>query len=136
MRRILIIAIPVITLVLFVLIMHSGNFLKRPMGKDDDIPGTIDGIIEAVRNDSWDEADSRLQGLESAWKKVLFRVQFGSERMKSTNLQKYCKIKGSCDSQRQIRCLMELNEAYMHWDELGIDGLLLLCRVNAIINLA
>lgn len=120
MRRILIIAIPVITLVLFVLIMHSGNFLKRPMGKDDDIPGTIDGIIEAVRNDSWDEADSRLKGLENAWKKVLFRVQFGSERDEINQLTKnIARLKGAVTAKDKSGALMELNEAYMHWDELG-----------------
>ena len=51
MRRILIIVIPVITLVLFVLIMHSGNFLKDQWVRMM-IYRTIDGIIEAVRNDS------------------------------------------------------------------------------------
>src|SRR5690554_1185712 len=80
MRKFLIVAIPIVVLILFILIMHSGNILKRPLGQDDDIPQSINNMIEVVNNDSWEEASNRLKDLEKAWDKVVRRVQFGAER--------------------------------------------------------
>ncbi len=120
MRRLLIIIIPIVTLLLFILIMFSGNILKRPLGEDDDIPRSIDDIIEAVDSEAWDEADGKLQALESAWDKVIIRVQFASERDEINGLTtSIARLKGALKAEDKAGALMELYEAYNHWVELG-----------------
>lgn len=120
MRRLLIILIPIVTLLFFVFIMLSGNILKKPLGIDDDIPGSIDDIIEAVNNEAWDIAYDKLQGLENAWDKVIFRVQFGSERDEINKLTtSIARLKGAVDAEDKAEALMVLYEAYNHWEELG-----------------
>lgn len=120
MRRFLIIVIPIATLLLFLFIMFSGNILKKPMGEKDNIPKSLGEIIEAVNNENWDEADGKIQGLEYAWERVIFRVQFGSERDEINNLStNIARLKGAVEAEDKAGALMELHEAYHHWDELG-----------------
>lgn len=120
MRKFFIIVIPIVTLLLFVLIMSSGNILKRPLGEDDDIPQSIDNIIEAVENEAWSEAASKLQDLDKLWDKVIKRVQFGSERDEINKLStSIARLKGAVKAEDKAGALMELYEAYNHWDELG-----------------
>lgn len=120
MRRFLIIFIPIVTLLLFIFIMLSGNIFKKTLGKDDDIPGSIEDIIEAVNNEEWDEADGKLQALDKAWERVISRVQFGSERDEINDLStSIARLKGAVEVKDKAGAMMELYEAYEHWDELG-----------------
>ncbi|MDD4113375.1 MAG: DUF4363 family protein [Herbinix sp.] len=120
MRRFLIIAIPIVTLLLFFIIMISGNILKKPLGKDDNIPRSIHDIIDAVDNEAWDEADGKLRGLEGAWEKVVFRAQFGSEREEIKNITtSIARLKGAIKAEDKAGALMESYEAFNHWLELG-----------------
>ena len=80
MRKFLVITIPIVTLILFVLIMFSGNILKRPLGKDDNIPESIQLIIQDIESENWKDADNKTYTLSNTWKKVVKRIQFISER--------------------------------------------------------
>lgn len=120
MRRFLVIAIPIATLLLFVFIMISGNILKKPLSEDDNIPRSINDIIEAVDNEAWDEADGKLRGLEGAWDKIIFRVQFGSEREEINNITtSIARLKGAIKAEDRAGALIESYEAFSHWLELG-----------------
>lgn len=120
MRRLFITIIPIVTLLLFIFIMHSGSILKKPLGEEDDIPLSINNIIEAVNNESWDEVDSKFQSLENAWDKVLFRVQFGSERDRIDKLTtSIARLKGALIAEDKASAMMELYEIYNHWEGLG-----------------
>ena len=57
MRKFLIYAIPIASLVIFILIMQSGNILKKPIGNNDNFPQAINDLIEAVEKEKWDVAD-------------------------------------------------------------------------------
>lgn len=120
MRKLFIIIIPIVILLIFVFIMFSGNILKKPLGKDDDIPGSIDNIIDAIDNEAWDEANSKLDDLEMAWDKVIFRVQFGSERDEINSLStNIARLRGALKAEDKAGALIEIYEAYDHWEELG-----------------
>lgn len=120
MRKFLIHAIPISALVLFIIIMQSGNILKKPIGNNDDVPQAIYDLIEAVSRDYWDEADTKLKNLAEAWEKVLVRVQFSSERDEINKINAcIARLKGAVMAQDKANALMELNEAYYHWDDLG-----------------
>lgn len=120
MRRFVVIAIPIVTLVFFILIMLSGNYLKRPLGENDDIPQKIEELIEAVKNERWDEVSKETEELDNAWNRVVRRVQFSSERDEinffSMNI---ARLRGAIIAKDKAGALTELKEAYEHWDELG-----------------
>lgn len=120
MRKFLLMAIPIAVLIIFILLMHSGSILKKPLGEDDDIPQSINDMIEVVNNESWQEADNELNDLIKAWDKVVRRVQFGSER---DEINKFttclARLQGAVKAEDKASALMELYEAYNHWNELG-----------------
>lgn len=120
MRKFLIYAIPVTLLAVFILIMQSGKILKKPISGNDNIPESINDMIEAVSNDSWEDADKKLESLTKAWDKVLTRVQFSSERDEINKISTcIARLKGAVRSKDKTNALMELNETYIHWEDLG-----------------
>ena len=120
MRRFLVIAIPVFTLLLFIFIMLSGDFLKRPIGKNDDIPQAIEDLMKVIQNEQWDEVEKKTDELEHKWKNMVIIVQFSSERDEinyfSTNI---ARLRGATMAKDKDSALIEINEAYEHWNELG-----------------
>ncbi len=120
MRKFLVIIIPIVTLILFVLIMFSGNILKHPLGKDDNIPESIQLIIQDIDSENWEEANIKTENLSNTWEKIVKRIQFSSERDEinsfSTNI---ARIRGTIMAKDKSSSFAELNEAYDHWKELS-----------------
>ncbi|MGI6084840.1 MAG: DUF4363 family protein [Acetivibrionales bacterium] len=120
MRKFLVYAIPISTIILFLAVMLSGNYLKQPLGKNDDIPGLIDSLITAIQNERWDEADKKTEELNQAWKKIVFRVQFSSERSEINNFNvALARLQGAILEKDRLTAIIELKEAYEHWDQLS-----------------
>lgn len=120
MRRFLTIATPIATMALFLAIMLSASFLKKPMGKDDNFPQLLENLIQNIDNEAWDKASKEVDSLDQAWKKVLKRIQFSSERDEinyiNTNI---ARLRGSVSAMDKAGSLMELEEAYNHWNNIG-----------------
>lgn len=120
MRKFLVITIPIVTLVLFILVMESDIFLKRPLGNHDSIPKSINTIINDIQKDDWDKAAKDTGNLSEVWKKIVRRVQFSSERDEinafSINL---ARLRGSILAKDKAGAFTELYEAYEHWEDLG-----------------
>lgn len=120
MRKFIVAAIPIAALVLFVCIMLSGSFLKKPFGKKDDVAHTIDKIKENVNHESWDEAALEVDELDNAWMKVLKRIQFSEERDEINFLtSNIARVRGAVCAKDKSGALIELSEADSHWKELG-----------------
>jgi len=120
LRRFFVITIPIITLIIFILIMLSDVVLKKPLTGNDDIPGTIEQVIQEVRNGKWDMAESKVNDLDKAWKKVARRVQFSAEKDEINEFDmNMARLKGSIMAKDKTDALIELNEAFEHWDNLG-----------------
>jgi hypothetical protein len=120
MRKFLVIAIPVVALVLFILVMLSGDFLKESFGSDDNIPKSLEIVTQDIANENWEAAKVHTENLSTAWNKVIQRVQYSSERDEinafSMNL---ARLRGAILAQDKNNGLTELSEAYEHWNELG-----------------
>jgi hypothetical protein len=116
----MVIAIPIVTLVFFVLIMLSGDILKQPLVGDDNIPQSIETIIQDVNHENWTAANQNTENLNRVWNKIVTRVQFSSERDEinafSMNI---ARLRGAIQAKDKSSGLIELNEAYEHWKELG-----------------
>ena len=120
MRKFLVITIPIVTLAFFILIMLSSSILKGPLGKDDNIPESIDLIVQDIDSEDWEEANNKTENLSITWEKIVKRVQFSSERDEinsfSTNI---ARLRGAIMAKDKSSSFAELNEAYDHWKELG-----------------
>ncbi|MCR1898374.1 DUF4363 family protein [Irregularibacter muris] len=120
MRKFMVVTIPIITLVIFVLIMFGVNFLKNPLGKDDNIPLIIERMEHNVSNERWQEVGEQREELANAWKKVVRRIQFSSERDELNAFRiNLARLKGAILAEDKSNALMELKEAHEHWESLG-----------------
>lgn len=120
MRKFLVVTIPIATLVLFICIMLSGGFLKKPFGTNDDVEKTIKMLIEDVNNEAWDEVREEVADLDQGWKKVMVRIQFSQERDEINSLTtNIARLRGAVSAEDKAGSLIELNDAYSHWKELG-----------------
>ncbi|ALB45873.1 MULTISPECIES: DUF4363 family protein [Clostridium] len=120
MRKFLVISIPIVALIFFVLIMLSGNILKEPMGNDDNIPESIQLLIQDIESGNWESANIKTDNLSNSWKKIAKRVQFSSER-DEINQFNICisHLRGAIMARDKSSSLIALNEAYAHWNDLG-----------------
>lgn len=120
MRKFLVITIPIVTLAFFILIMLSSSILKSSIGKDDNIPKSIELIIQDIDSENWEEAKNRAENLSDIWKKTVKKIQFSSEKNEissfSTNM---ARLRGTIMARDKSSSFAELNEAYDHWQELG-----------------
>lgn len=120
MRKFMVIALPLFAIVLFILVMLSGDFFKKPLGNDDDIPKTIEELLQIVQSEKWDEAGIKAKELDKIWKKIVNRVQFSSERDEINFFSmSIARLEGAILVKDKANAVMELKEAYEHWDQLG-----------------
>jgi hypothetical protein len=115
-----VISIPIVTLVLFVLIMLSGGYLKKPMGGNDNIPELVQILIDNVNDENWVEAKNNTDKLSEAWSRIVRRVQFSSERDEINGFSmNVARLRGAIMAKNKANSLSVLFEAYEHWKELG-----------------
>lgn len=120
MRRFLVIAIPIVTVILFIMVMLSGNILKYSWGDDDNIPQSIATVMQDVNNENWEAATKNTDNLDKVWKKIVKRVQFSSERDEINAFSaSVARLRGAIQAKDKSNALSELYEAYEHWDELS-----------------
>lgn len=120
MRKFLVISIPIVTIAIFMLIMLSGEFLKKPMGKDDNIPEVIQTLTNNIKDEKWQEAAVNTERLSEVWKKIVKRVQFSSERDEINGFtMNVARLRGAIIAEDKASSLAELEEAYEHWKQLG-----------------
>ena len=120
MRKFLVISIPIVSLILFVLVMLSGHILKKSFGKNDNIPQTIQLITQDIEAENWESANEKIKTLSDGWKVVVKRVQFSSERDAINSFDtSIARLRGAIMAKDKSSSFMELNEAYENWEGLG-----------------
>lgn len=120
MRKFMVITIPIVALSFFILIMVSDSYLKGSLGKDDNIPQAIEGIIDDISNERWEEAKRNTEEIEGLWRKIVKRVQFSAERDEINAFSfNIARLHGAIMAKDKAGALVELREAYEHWEELG-----------------
>lgn len=120
MRKFLVICIPIVVLSLFVLVMNSDSFLKYPLSAKDDMPGSIEALIQQVKEGNWEAAARGTEYLAEAWRIVVKRIQYSAEKDEITDLDmNIARLKGAILAQDREDALLELFEAYEHWKSVG-----------------
>ncbi len=120
MRKFLVRTIPIVILTLFILIMNSDNFLKKPLGKNDNVPKFIQLTIQDIKDEKWDDANKKTDQLSEAWKKIVTRIQFSAEKDEINSFDlNIARLRGAILTKNKSSAVMELNEAYEHWENVG-----------------
>lgn len=120
MRKFLVISIPIVTLALFVVIMLSGNYLKKPLGATDNIPQLVQTLTNNIDDEKWEEAENNTDKLSEAWDRIVKRVQVSSERDEINGFSmNVARLRGSIMAKDKAVSLSALFEAFEHWKELG-----------------
>lgn len=120
MRKFLTVAIPIVTLAIFICVMLSGGILKKPLGKNDDFSQAIENAIQDINQDNWVEANKDIENLEKAWKKVIHRIQFSAERDEINDIStSIARLRGAARVEDKANSIIELYEAYHHWSVIG-----------------
>lgn len=120
MRKFFVIAIPIVTLALFILVMNSDMILKYPLENDDNIPVSIQKLQQDIQNEKWEEANKKTDELSVSWKKVVKRVQFSAEKDEINEFSmNIARLRGAIMTKNKSSAVMELTEAYEHWENIG-----------------
>ena len=119
MRRFLIIAIPIATIVAFVMIMQSTRFLKKSFGENDGVAEIFDELFDEIDNENWEDISKGVEDLEVAWGIVVSRLQFSVERDEINNISNnIARLKGAVQAKDKVNVLMELYQAHNNWKNL------------------
>lgn len=120
MRKFIAITIPILLITIFIGIMTSGSYLKKTRNSNDNVEACLNGVVEKVKTEKWDEAMEETKKLEAAWRTVVKRVQYSSEIDQiipvSVNI---ARIKGAIEAKDKSIALVELSEAYENFNEIG-----------------
>ncbi|WKL02271.1 DUF4363 family protein [Paenibacillus amylolyticus] len=107
-------------ILVFVAIMASGAFLKKPFGNDDRLLESIQTLEKQVEGKQWTEAKSQVNYAMQAWDKVVNRIQFSVERETIYDiLGTLARIKGGVAAEDDKAIMEEIYYFYVLWDNLG-----------------
>lgn len=120
MKKKLLYLFPVLLLILFIMIMLGGPFLKKPIYETDDVLKYLLLVQKDIQHNNWELAKKNSHKLYTAWKKVQSRIQFSSERdeMNGINVS-IARLKGFVAAKEEGGALAEIYEIHEHWIDLA-----------------
>jgi len=119
MKKIISYVIPIVTLIAFILLMLGGNYFKKPRSASEDVIAFVEISIDHAKVEKWDMLKQDIASIDTAWKKIIPRIQFSVERDEIYNINlNIARLRGSVISEDKASTLIELNEIIENWDEL------------------
>lgn len=120
MRKIVALLIPTAMIILFILILVSGSYLKQSFHENDNVPAIIKEITNHVKNEEWTAAKEGVGKLEVAWEIITDRVQFSAEREElKDGIKSIARMKGFIEANDKAGSLAELREVEALWSDIG-----------------
>lgn len=120
MRKLTIYALPIITLLAFIIIMNSGDYLKKPFSQHDNVPRQIVTLEKEIKQKDWQQASQEWEKLDSAWEKVMPRIQFSVEKDEINAIDVGLgRLKGYIVARDYSNALAQLSEIREHWENLN-----------------
>lgn len=120
MKKVIVIICTCLILVVFILIMNSGEYLKESFGKDDDVESILQSLESDINSNNWNKSINDIKKLKEAWKKVLKRIQFSVERDKLTGIDlSIARLNGSIRGEDKVEALIGFEELKNYWSNLG-----------------
>jgi len=107
-------------LIIFIVVMTTGSFLKQPYYNTDDVIYYVDQLSDDIQKEKWEKANEQLEKIKKAWRHVVYRIQFSAERDEintfKTNLER---IRGFIIAEDKSGALADLSEMRYIWEQLG-----------------
>ena len=120
MRRFFVTFIPIATITFFILIMLSENYFKMSPNDDSNVPSSIEALKKEIENDNWQEASVKADNLLKVWDNIVKKVQFSAEKDEIDCFYvNIARLKGAIAAKDKSNSLIELSEAYEHWEKIG-----------------
>ncbi|MGY0374135.1 DUF4363 family protein [Clostridium sp. JNZ J1-5] len=111
--------IPITAIAIFIVVMFSGKYLKKPRNPSEDVLGFVQMAMNHTKAEDWSKVKEDITHIDKAWKKVVPRIQFSVERDEIYRIGvNIARLKGGSTAQDKSSVLMELNELLENWDEL------------------
>lgn len=120
MRKFWMYTIPLLVLAGFVVIMNSGDILKKPMTGQDNFSYYLQEVEQAIVREDWDAAQAHSANLDTAWKRVSPRIQFSVDKdeMKSIEVG-LSRLQAFLQAQDRSQALATSAEIREHWEHLN-----------------
>lgn len=117
MKKFLQYIFPISVIAIFILVMLSGNYLKKPRNPSEDVIGYVTNLIEDVHSDNWRNGEDNVIKLEAAWKKISRRIQFSVELVDIFDINNnIARLKGAIIGKDKTNAFMELYEIQENWN--------------------
>ncbi|MCY6370013.1 DUF4363 family protein [Clostridium ganghwense] len=117
MKKILQYILPITAIIVFILVMLSGNFLKKPHNPSEDVIGYVTVLLDDVNTNNWTNAEDNVTKLESAWEKISRRIQFSVELIDIFDINNnIARLKGAVFAKDKANSLMELYQIQENWN--------------------
>lgn len=106
-------------IILFIVVMNTGGFLKKPFGEKDDFIKYMNLMEESIQENAWKSAEQSWKDASAAWNKISKRVQFSVERDDMDRLTiALGRLKGALAAEDASAALIALFEAKEIWQNL------------------
>lgn len=120
MKKIFSFIVPGSVLILFLLIMNSGDFLKQSFSEKDDVKKYINELENDLTNDNWYDAKEKMDKLDRAWEIVENRIQFSVEKDKLEEFETTIyNLKSRIDIKDKKEALAQLDMVKYRWSRIG-----------------
>lgn len=120
MQKIWLYTIPLVILAGFVVIMNSGDYLKKPMSTQDNFICYLQETEQAIMREDWTGALDHSHNLNTAWEQVSRRIQFSVEKDQiqaiNVNLSRLHAFLIARDRSQALGTTAEIRE---HWERLN-----------------
>ncbi|MDD4170987.1 MAG: DUF4363 family protein [Syntrophomonas sp.] len=111
--------IPIVSLILFIVVMQGGGYYLTSLSDRDIIPAYVEQVNMDLRAERWDDARENLNRLDLAWKKTIPKIQYHAEMDAIDGIKmNISRLNGSIDARDLGLSLAELNELSEHWENL------------------
>ncbi|WP_145321838.1 DUF4363 family protein [Paenibacillus xylanexedens] len=112
--------LPIFLILVFVAIMASGSFLKKPFGTEDRLLESVQTLEKNVEDKQWTAAKSQIDYAMQAWERIVDRIQFSVERETIYDiLGTLARIKGGVAAEEDKEIMEEIYYFYALWENLG-----------------
>jgi hypothetical protein len=110
----------VIPLVAITFLLNAGPVLKRPMGTDDDVAGSLERVEQAALQEDWEQASSAWDQLRQAFVKVERRAEVVVEWNELQDFDmELARLRGAIQAEERSDVLALISVLKALFDEFG-----------------
>ncbi len=112
--------VPLLILVIFLLVMTSGSYLKVNLESGKEVVSALSELELLVTNQAWEQAGAKVSSLDASWRKIGPLLQISSEEDDIKQFtQGIARLRGYIGGQDAGSALAEIELLKLIWTRLG-----------------